>query len=164
MDNAQKNNQTDILRAVFIVLFTIALTAVARPLLFSLVSDHLGLEGVARRMADLDLFVLKLIRQVEGVRNSDYFVHRLVVHRGALHRLFYDRHFDLRLQSVYKEESMKLLQFSTRTPKQLLAKESVWMAALNLCNEDHLYAKRYIALDHSLGLHVEESRIKPLEK
>jgi hypothetical protein len=87
MDNAQKNNQTDILGAVFIVLFTVALTAVARPLLFSLVSDHLGLEGVARRMADLDLFVLKLIRQVEGLRNSDYFVHRLVVHRGALLRI-----------------------------------------------------------------------------
>lgn len=164
MDNAQKNNQTNILRAVFIGLFTMALAAVARPLLFSLVSDHFGLEGVATRMVDLDLFVLKRMRQIEGLRNSDYFVHRVVVHRGALYRLFYDRHFDPRLQSVYEEESMKLLQSSTRTPKQLLAKESVWMAALNLCNDEHLNAKRYIALAHSLGLHVEEGKIKPLEK
>jgi hypothetical protein len=81
-------------------------------------------------MVELDLFVLKRMRQIEGLRNSDYFVHRVVVHRGALYRLFYDRHFDLRLQSMYEEESMKLLQSSTRTPKQLLAKESVWMAAL----------------------------------
>ncbi|MGQ0595375.1 MAG: hypothetical protein ACT4QB_22870 [Gammaproteobacteria bacterium] len=164
MDNAQKNNQTDILRAVVIGLFTMALAAVARPLLFSLVSDHFGLEGVARRMVDLDLFVLKRMRQIEGLRNSDYFVHRVVVHRGSLYRLFYDRHFDPRLQSVYEEESMKLLQSSTRTPKQLLAKESVWMAALNLCNNEHLTAKRYTALAYSLGLHVEESKIKPLEK
>lgn len=164
MDSAQKNNQIDILRAVFIVLFTMALAAVARPLLFSLVSDHVGLEGVARRMVDLDLFVLERMGQIEGLRNSDYFVHRVVVHRGTLYRLFYDRHFDPRLQSVYEEESMKLLQSSARTPKQLLAKESVWMAALNLCNDEHLNAKRYIALAQSLGLHVEESNIKPLEK